>query len=200
MIFYYYFIPQWLSKWCNVQVNPYLSKVLSSKGFFFLDGFSYRRACGGVRSQRVDLQDLLHAMTSCSWATFVPFLLQNPDRRFSLSDILSLCVRPRPRWSTDVPFLHVPAFRPRNTSLTDSRRCAFSLSVWSWVSPPVGWGGLGCGGGGGSNSPQIFSLVGFLFAWVFVARELLNQKSRQEKLFDKREGTLLERCGTGMNK
>lgn len=79
-------------------------------------------------------------------------------------------------------FLHVPAFRPRNTSLTDSIRCTLHISLKS--SPSV----IGVGRwGGGSISPQIFSLVGLLFAWVCVARELLNLKSRQEKLFEKKK-------------
>lgn len=77
--FYYYFIPQWLSKWCSAQVNPYLSRVLSSKGFFlllfFVDGFSYRRAVEEF-VQRVNLQWLPAAervfMLFCTVFTLKP--------------------------------------------------------------------------------------------------------------------------------
>lgn len=67
------------------------------------------------------------------------------------------------------------------------------------LKPSLSAGGL-LGRGGGSISPQIFSLARFLFAWVCVASVRLNLKSRQKRLFDGGVGTLSERCGTRINK
>lgn len=183
------FLRQRLSGWCRVQVNPCLSTVLSSKGFILLWwlGFYTDARWWSLLNESTCRDSTLFCswMAPCSWASFC-CAFWNPAKGFSVIDILHPC---------QLSLFQHPGHGTLHSLAPNGSRSPYQFEAESLHHWGGGWWWWWV-----SISPQIFWQAGFLFACVCVARELLNLKSWQEKLFDQGEGTLLKRCGTGINK